>query len=186
MTATTPRTWTETDRVAIRDWVGEPWRLGTVAGITGLGYLLIRGDAGDVIAIRRPDDPRVVAAEQVPVDERHWLPQRVRDQLVRQEAAARLQAVAVALDHDDALLGLASLLGDVVGAGGGGWLPTGGSWVSTADLARAARALLDPVPEADDDEPERDASAADEEAWDAREDEVGRVLTADPEPAPTP
>lgn len=139
------RAWAVGDRVAIRDHVGKPCHLGEIIAIRPDGRLAIRGDTVTG-TIRHPDDVRVIPEREVPVDERHWLNQDERDQLVRHEAAGRLRAMAVALDHDDALLGLASLLADVVGAGGGGWLPTGGSWASTADLARSARSLLAPAP----------------------------------------
>jgi len=62
------RVWAEGDRVAIRDRVDEPWRLGTVTGHTPAGYLLIRIDDGETVDIRHPDDVRVIPADQV-VDE---------------------------------------------------------------------------------------------------------------------
>lgn len=139
------RTFAVHDAVAIRDRVGQPWQLGTVTGHTADGWLII--DRGHrTIDIRHPDDVRVIPADQVPAGEQHWVPQTVRDQLVRQEAAGRLRAMAVALDHDRGLLELANLMDDLVGPGGGGWLLTGG-WVGTAELLRAARALLAPAPQ---------------------------------------
>ncbi len=139
----TARTWTLNDPIV--EHVDGIWRLGTVVGVDG-PMLAIRFDGGNRATFRDRRSPFLRDPDDVPIDERHWVPESVRDQLVRQEAAGRLRAMAVALDHDPGLLELAKLMDDLVGPGGGGWLLTGG-WVSTADLLRAARALLAPTPE---------------------------------------
>lgn len=87
------RTWTEGDRVATL--VAGRWQLGTVTG--GARWLVIRWDAIDTVTILGPDDQRVVHEHEVPIDERHWVPEKTRDQLIRQEAAARLRAMAAPL-----------------------------------------------------------------------------------------
>lgn len=93
--------WSVGDQVAIRDFVGTPYLLGTITTIRPDGMLYIDLGAPTAPAIRYPDDVRVVPANQVPIDERHWVPASVRDQLVRQEAAGRLRALVEAL-HPDA------------------------------------------------------------------------------------
>jgi hypothetical protein len=67
------------------------WMLGTVTAATH--HLVVRWDDTITASVLNLDDQRVIAADDVPIDERWWLPQSVRDQLVRQEAAGRLIAM---------------------------------------------------------------------------------------------
>ncbi len=93
----TARTWQAGDRVAERD--GDTWWLGTVVDIDR-DLLAIRFDGGERAGFRLANSSRHVALDDVPIDERHWLPAEARDQLVRQEAARRLRAFADALTVD--------------------------------------------------------------------------------------
>jgi hypothetical protein len=86
------------------------------------------------------DDRNLVREDDIPVDERWWLPEQVRDQLVRQEAAGQLRAMWVALPNDvlgDALLDMAHRLDGFDAHGGPDPNP---AW------AAASRALLAPAP----------------------------------------
>lgn len=140
VSALRPRTYAVDDRVAIRNRRDLPWLRGTVTGHRG-AVVLIRMDDPGVVAVRHPEDVRLVPADEVPFVERHWLPQTVRDQLARKEAARRLRAFAHALLPLDGvgwarLSELADDLDNVLlGDGGGG-----------PQLAAAARALLAPAP----------------------------------------
>jgi hypothetical protein len=140
------RAWAVHDRVAIRDFVGTPWLLGDLIEISAAGNLVI--DLGSQpTAIRYPDDVRVVLADEVPIDERHWVPAKVRDQLDRIEAAERLREMWRALPDDcngDGLLDLAYRLAVFDAHGGPDPNP---KW------AAAARALLTQRGEVPDAEP---------------------------------
>ena len=130
------RTWQAGDRVAERD--GDTWQLGTIVDIED-GLLAIRFDGGERAGfLRLANSSRLVDPDDVPIDERHWLLAKTRDQLVRQEAARRLRAFAGALtvdtiagaylreiadDHDEPLV------------------------EDPPALAAAARALLNPAPQ---------------------------------------
>lgn len=134
------RTWADADRVALRELVDEPWLLGTVTGETPEGYTIVRLDDKTNVRLVHPDDVRLRPEHEVPVDERHWLPEKVRDQLVRQEAAERLRELWRALPDDcvgDVLLDVAYRLAGFDAHGGPDPNP---AW------AASARALLAPAP----------------------------------------
>jgi hypothetical protein len=72
------------------------WRIGSVAAVDKW-TVTIRWDGAEHLVYRSPSDTALVDPDTVPIDERHWLPATVRDQLVRVEVADRLRAVAAAL-----------------------------------------------------------------------------------------
>jgi sugar lactone lactonase YvrE len=103
VTALQPRTWAEGDRVARVDrrapnW---HWRLGTVCALDGPHWVVVRWNdetpLESYVSCVGADDRNLIREDEVPVDERWWLPPQTRDQLVRQEAAGRLKALADAL-----------------------------------------------------------------------------------------
>jgi hypothetical protein len=142
VTALHPRVWAEGDRVARVDRSATPWRwrLGTVCGLDGPHWLIVRWNdetpLESYVSCVGADDRNLIREDDIPVDERHWLPQKVRDQLVRQEAAEAFAKVHDVLDEDSwpetrhYLDGLVLALADGVGP----------------DLAVIARALLTPAP----------------------------------------
>jgi hypothetical protein len=127
------RNWSATDRVAVRDRIDAPWQLGTVSGIQPADYVVVRFDGNEQITIRHPDDPRMVHEHDVPADERHWLTQDERDQLMRQQAATQLRAMwdALPLNSFASPLDIADELEDPA--------------VDADRYAAAARALLNPA-----------------------------------------
>lgn len=141
VSALQPRAYAVDDRVAYAEREPEKvWRLGTVAGVSadpwGAESVAIRYDDGDV-AYLPAEDRRLVPADEVPLDERGWLPQSVRDALARQEAAGRLRAMAAALPactEAAHVRDLADQLDDVLDPG------------IDDELPAAAWELLTPVP----------------------------------------
>jgi hypothetical protein len=132
----TARTWTTGDAIAEHD--GDTWHLGTVTGVDA-GTVCIRFDSADRATFRRASSPRLADPEQVPIDERSWVPAKVRDQLVRQEAAGRLREVGRRLDNE-------------IGRGTAGILASALDFddllaADAACAADAARALLAPAPQ---------------------------------------
>jgi hypothetical protein len=146
MTALQPRTWAEGDRVARVDrrapnW---HWRLGTVCALDGPHWVVVRWDdenpLSGYVSYQGADDANLVPADDVPIDERHWLAPQTQDQLVRQEATGQLRAMWAALPDDvlgDALLDIAHRLDGFDAHGGPDPNP---AW------AAASRALLNPAP----------------------------------------
>lgn len=97
----------------------------------------IRFAGGDRIAFRRASSRYLADPDDVPIDERHWLPEVVRDHLVRDEAAKRLAAFAEDLPLDaerDWLHALAAEVAEPIVA-------------EPAEMARAARRLLALTPQ---------------------------------------
>lgn len=127
------RTWETGDAIAERD--GDTWQLGSVVGVDGL-VLAIRFEGGDRASFRNRYSPQLADPDQVPIDERHWLPERLRDQLVRQEAAGRLRALADALRSDAVSRVVRALAEDF-----DDFHP------DHQHMAAAARALLTPAPQ---------------------------------------
>lgn len=132
------RAWEVNDPVA--EFRGGRWRIGVVTSVHPW-LLAIRWDGAELISSRSPGDVHLVDPEQVPVDERHWVPATVRDQLVRQEAAAALRAMAEHLPPgpDRVIAGchLARHFDDLIGR------PDEDGY----SYAAAARALLAPAPQ---------------------------------------
>ena len=134
---TEPRTWQAGDRIAERD--GDTWWLGTIVDIDR-DLLAIRFDGGERAGFRLANSSRLVDPGDVPIDERHWLPAKTRDQLVRQEAAARLRLMSERLVGAGRLLDAAfvdGLIEDFDNPGA----------AAPLHLALAARALLNPAPQ---------------------------------------
>jgi hypothetical protein len=127
-----------------RVWaVGDPicehrdqrWRIGTVAHVDKWA-VTIRWAGAEHLVYRSPSDTALVDPDTVPIDARHWVPAKVRDQLVRQEAARRLRAMwdALPLDSFASPLSVADDLDALLDP--------------CADrYAAAARALLAPAPQ---------------------------------------
>ncbi len=132
----TARTWEINDRIAER--ADGAWHLGTVVGVDG-PMLAIRFDGGDRATFRDRRSPFLHDPDDVPIDERTWVPESVRDQLVRQEAAGRLQAMAEHLPYGGGLHALADRIAESVDVGESSGFE---SW-----RAGAARALLAPAPQ---------------------------------------
>ncbi len=112
------------------------WRIGVVASVDP-SQVAVRWDCAELVSFRSPGAEGLVAPEQVPIDERHWLPEKVRDQLVRQEAAGRLRACADAMTPGHPgrfyLLAIADDMEDLLQS-------------DSAPAAESARALLAPAP----------------------------------------
>lgn len=125
------RTWAVDDRIAER--LDGTCHLGTVVGIDG-HLLAIRFDDGGRATFRSRNNPRLHDPDDVPIDERHWVADAVRDQLVRQEAAGRLREMVDVLGGDYLLEELADDLDDLTGG-------------FDELRAAAARALLAPAPQ---------------------------------------
>ncbi len=128
------RTWEINDPI-VEHVDGSGYRLGTVVGVDG-PMLAIRFDGGDRAAFRDRHSPFLHDPDDVPIDERTWVPESVRDQLVRQEAAGRLRAMAAHMPHREGLHALAYLI-DVCEPG-----DVHPSWA-----AAAGRALIAPAPQ---------------------------------------
>ena len=64
----TARTWQAGDRIAERD--GDTWWLGTIVDIDR-DLLAIRFDGGERVGFRLANSSRLVALDDVPIDERH-------------------------------------------------------------------------------------------------------------------
>lgn len=128
------RTWEVNDPIA--EYRGGRWRIGVVTSVNEW-RVEIRWDGAEFVCFRSPADKHLVDPEQAPIDERHWLPEKVRDQLVRQEAAGRLRACARAMTPGYPacfyLLAIADDIDDLLQSGPG-------------EAAAAARALLAPAP----------------------------------------
>lgn len=137
MTALQPRVWAEHDQVAHAERRPGPprWRLGVLTGDPS-SIVAVRFDDGDC-GFYSCDDRKLVPIGEVPLDERHWLPERVRDQLMRQEAAEQLRAMRASLPvgfHGRGVLeDLADMLDDLIG-------------IDPEIRTAAARALLTPAP----------------------------------------
>lgn len=132
----TARTWQVGDPIV--ECVDGTCHVGTVVAVDGQ-MLAIRFTGGDRATFRNRHSPFLHDVDDVPIDERTWLPETVRDQLARQEAAGRLRAMAAAIDvlghrfTSAELLELALDLEDLLNG--------------APVLARAARALLNPAPQ---------------------------------------
>ena len=125
-----------------RVWaVGDPicehrdqrWRIGTVAHVDKWA-VTIRWAGAEHLVYRSPSDTALVDPDTVPIDERHWVPAQVRDQLVRQEAAGRLAAVLELVSPSTTVERLYTRLADEAD-------PAGGA------AAAVARVLLAPAPQ---------------------------------------
>ena len=127
------RTWTIGDAIAEHD--GDAWHLGVVVDVPA-GMVCIRFDTAERATFRRASSPRLADPEQVPIDERSWVPAKVRDQLVRQEAADRLRAMAEAMPAHWSWADVPQLAE---------WLDN--PLLGDRGLAAAARALLAPAPQ---------------------------------------
>ncbi len=130
------RTWGINDPIV--EHVDGIYHLGTVVGVDA-HLLAIRFDDGDRAAFRDRRSPFLHDPDDIPIDARHWVPESVQDQLVRQEAAGRLRAMAGELDvlghrfTSAELYELALDLEDLLNA--------------APVLAAAARALITPAPQ---------------------------------------
>lgn len=132
------RVWAVNDPIA--EHRDDHWRKGTVTDVNRW-RVAVRWDDAEHACFRSPTDPHLVAPDEVPIDERHWLPAAVRDQLVGQEAAARLRAMAKRLlplcSSHIAEFHLARRFDDLIGR------------PDSDGYAAAARALLGLTPPAD-------------------------------------